>query len=168
MTKQTFGKGIAYLNIFYTNFKVDIENPLVIEIWFDIFKDMDDQKFTELVKGYCKENIYPPQSPTHLLEYAKKQLIETKGSADREFEYVRELNKRYSLRINYDTIYLKIDNPITLKLVKEMFEDFIRLDEDTVEQTRFRFIKRFNEYAKDEVQIESNKMLGYEKSKLLE
>lgn len=168
MNKKTFAQGLAYLNAFYTTFKVDIENPMVIEIWYDIFKEMDEQKFTTLVKGYCKENIFPPQSPTHLLEFAKQQLAISQGKADEEFERVREFNRRYSLRINYNTIYAKIDNPITVKLVKAMFEDFINMGEDNADFVRKRFIEKYNDLTREETQIKANELLGTPQKKMLE
>jgi hypothetical protein len=168
MNKKTFAQGLAYLSLFYTTFKVDLENEMVIEVWYDTFKSMDEQYFTALVRGYCKENIFPPQSPTHLLEFAKQQLALSQSKADEEFERVRELNRRYSLRINHQTIYAKIDNPITVKIVKSMFDDFINMGEDNADSMRKRFTEKYTDLTREANQIKSNELLGTPQKKLLE
>lgn len=168
MNKKTFAQGLAYLNLFYTTFKVDLENDMVIEVWYDMFKDMDEQKFTALIKAYCKENIFPPQSPTHLLEFAKQRLALLQSKADEEFERVRELNRRYSLRINHQTIYAKIDNPITVKIVKSMFDDFINMGEDNADSMRKRFAEKYNDLTREATAIKTNELLGTSQKKLLD
>ena len=69
MTKKTFVIGIEYLNAYYTNFKVDINNELVQKIWYEALKEFSDKMFTIVIQEYCKNNVYAPQSPTHLLHF---------------------------------------------------------------------------------------------------
>lgn len=86
MTKLTFAKGIEYLNAYYVNFKVDLDNKLVQQVWYDALKHIDDVSFDILISNYAKDNIFPPQSPTHLLdkykalfdEYVKYVVLEVK------------------------------------------------------------------------------------------
>ena len=72
MNKLTFVKCIEYLNAYYVNLKLDIDNKLVQQVWFETLKEIDDASFELLVRDYSKNNIFPPQSPTHLLEHFKK------------------------------------------------------------------------------------------------
>ena len=167
MTKIGFVKGIEYIKAFYVNYKLDTQSKLIMEVWMDAFKNMSDEVFEKLVRAYCLENIYPPQSPTHLLEFAKTKFAEKSPEAEIEFEEVVKLNKRYSLRQNYNTIMLKIANPITRTIVKALYEDFIEVGEDTREQLRKEFVRRYNNALNEQTQIQTNSLLGVKENKLI-
>lgn len=52
MLKQnTFLKGIKYLNAYYTNFNFNINDNMKLEIWYNIFKETEDETYTNLVKN---------------------------------------------------------------------------------------------------------------------
>ena len=168
MTKIGFVKGIEYIKAFYVNYKLDTQSALVLEIWSDVFKNMGDETFERLVKAYCLENIYPPQSPTHLLEFAKTKFAEKSPEAELEFEEVIKLNKRYSLRQNYNTIMLKIPNAITRTIVKALYDDFIEVGDETREALRKEFIRRYNNALNEQAQLQTNSLLGVKENKLIE
>ena len=168
MTKIGFVKGIEYIKAFYVNYKLDTQSKLIMGVWMDAFKNMSDEIFERLVKTYCVENIYPPQSPTHLLEFAKTKFAEKSPEAETEFEEVVKLNKRYSLRQNYNTIMLKIANPITRTIVKALYEDFIEVGEDTRDQLRKEFVRRYNNALNEQAQIQTKSLLGVKENKLIE
>ena len=156
MTKQTFGKGIAYLNIFYTNFKVDIENPLVIEIWFDIFKDMDDQKFTNLVKSYCQESAFAPTSPTSLTNFMKDKMIEKrKGelSSEMAFEEALKMLRYFYYDIKRVIEHFKTSNVAISKTVEELVSSFatIQNDADQIPFVKNAFVKAYDRQLEAEV-----------------
>ena len=167
MNKQTFAKGMEYLNTYYVNLKINLDNPMVIEIWFDVFKHMEDENFINLIKNYCLENIYAPQSPTSILEFAKQKYLENQPQAELEFEKVVELNKRYSLRINEDTIMAKIDSEITRSVLKAFKNDFINIGDDNRDMVKKRFITQFNSLLKANSIERTNGLVGIEKNKLL-
>jgi hypothetical protein len=121
-----------------------------------------------LIERYCTENIYAPQSPSSILEFAKVKLLEKQPKADSEFDYVIELNKKYSLYRNLDTCMVKIDNEITRKVTKSLLNRFYNVGEDNREELRKDFIKRYNEYLKDDVQLQTNSLLGVKENKLIE
>lgn len=173
LTEVGFKTGIEMLSAYYMTFKFwqeEFQGQIEIRkrMWYSTFKNMSDGLFVKLIERYCNENIYAPQSPSHILEFSKQQLSLQQGKADEEFEKVRELNRRYSLRINYNTIYAKIDNPITVKLVKAMFEDFINMGEDNADFVRKRFIEKYNDLTREEAQIKANELLGTPQKKMLE
>ena len=167
MTKQTFAKGMEYLNVYYVNLKINLDNPMVIEIWYDVFKDMADDKFISLIKKYCLENVYAPQSPTSILEFAKQKYLENQPQAELEFEKVVELNKRYSLRINEETIMAKIDSEITRSVLKAFKNDFINIGDENRDNVKKRFINQFNMLLKANSIEQTNGLVGIEKNKLL-
>jgi len=87
LEQATFLKGIKYLNAYYTNFNFNINDDLKLKVWYDVFISFDDTTFTNLVKSYCVHNIYAPQSPTHLFEYAKTVEINKQMSGDSAWDF---------------------------------------------------------------------------------
>lgn len=86
LSKKMFVYGMEYLNAYYTTLKIDLDSELVQKIWYDVFSNFNDNDFQGIVQGYCKANIYPPQSPTHLLEYAKTLAIRNELTGDEAWE----------------------------------------------------------------------------------
>jgi hypothetical protein len=82
LEQLTFLKGIKYLNAYYTNFNFNINDEMKLKVWYEVFTAFDDKTFTDLVKSYCIKNIYAPQSPTHLFEYAKTVEMNKQMSGD--------------------------------------------------------------------------------------
>lgn len=70
--KKSFIKSMEYLGKYYINFKVDFSDQLVQRVWFDSLKHINPSDLEYTVKDYCSKNIYPPQSPTHLLEHYRE------------------------------------------------------------------------------------------------
>ena len=173
LTEIGFKTGIEMLSAYYMTFKFwqeDFSGQSEIrkKMWYTTFKNMNDNTFIKLIERYCNENIYAPQSPSHILEFAKTKLIEKQPQAEMEFELVRSLNKQYSLRRNENTVMIKIDNPITRKVTKSLLEDFYNIGEDNVDSIRKTFVKRFNDLLKEDTQLKTNALLGVTESKLIE
>jgi hypothetical protein len=173
LTEQGFITGIEMLSAYYMTFKFwqeDFEGQKEVRkrMWYGTFKNMSDVTFTKLIERYCTENIYAPQSPSSILEFAKVKLLEKQPKADSEFDYVIELNKKYSLYRNLDTCMTKIDNEITRKVTKALLRRFYNVGEDNREELRKDFVKRYNEYLKDDVQLQTNSLLGVKVNKLIE
>lgn len=77
LTEKTFQQSIKYLTNFYTNFNFNVAVEIdKAKIWFGVFENMDDEIFKDLIKRYCVENIYAPQSPTHLLEFYNQKVFD--------------------------------------------------------------------------------------------
>lgn len=66
LSRETFVYGMEYLNAYYTLLKIDLDNKLQVKVWYEALSHIEDNTFTFMVKSYCKENQFPPQSPTHL------------------------------------------------------------------------------------------------------
>lgn len=82
LSQERFLRVIAYISAFYTNFKFDLKdsegNPsMQLEVWYDTFKNFDEEEFVSYIKSFCLENVYPPSSPAQILEYIKKKQIKS-------------------------------------------------------------------------------------------
>jgi hypothetical protein len=172
LTESGFITGIEMLSAYYMTFKFWVEefkgqSEIRKKMWYATFKNMGDDDFVKLVETYCLENIYAPQSPTSILEFAKQKYLENQPQAELEFEKVVELNKRYSLRINEDTIMAKIDSEITRSVLKAFKNDFINIGDDNRDMVKKRFITQFNSLLKANSIEQANGLIGIEKNKLL-
>lgn len=76
-TKQKFIAAMEYLGKYYINFKADFTDPVIQRIWFDNLKQINQNDIEFVVVDYCQKNVYPPQSPTHLLNHYST-LLESK------------------------------------------------------------------------------------------
>ena len=63
LDKKVFLKGLGYINDYYANFNFDLRNTNKVEIWYSKFSQFDDDIYTDLIKTYCNDNVYPPLSP---------------------------------------------------------------------------------------------------------
>ena len=63
LDKRVFLKGLNYLKAMYINWQFNLTNKMLLEIWYDVFKDFDDNVFMETVKEYCKTKQFAPNSP---------------------------------------------------------------------------------------------------------
>ena len=73
MNQNEFGQGLNYIKCCYINWNLDINNPMVLTIWYEHFKDIDFKSFQQIVKVYCSNNHFPPQSPFDLLGIIPKE-----------------------------------------------------------------------------------------------
>lgn len=116
MTKISFVKGIEYLNAYYVNFKFDINDKLAQQIWYQALSEIDNESFELLVTDYAKNNVYAPQSPTHLLEWFDKIYkdnlvkLHTKLSFI-ESTYLYEID-RYTVKTDYNKAIKECDDPL--------------------------------------------------------
>lgn len=67
LDKKVFLKGLNYLKAMYINWQFSLTNKMLLEIWYDTFKDYEDSVFTETIKEYCKTKQFPPNSPYDIL-----------------------------------------------------------------------------------------------------
>jgi len=99
LSKKMFVYGMEYLNAYYTLLKIDLDNPIVQKIWYDIFGNFNDNDFQDLIKNYCMNNIYPPQSPSHILELVKTTLLNNELSEDEAWDTGYGLVKKYNFDV---------------------------------------------------------------------
>lgn len=73
ITKEEFVKDLNYLKAYYFNWNFDFKNLMLLEIWYESLNDFTNEEFKSLIKTYCKNNQYPPNSPTDLLNSIPKE-----------------------------------------------------------------------------------------------
>ena len=81
LSKETFLEGIGYIVAWYVNFKLQLkdksgEESFQYSIWYGAFKNFSNEDFVNVVRGYCNEEMYPPSSPTSLLNYANVKMLD--------------------------------------------------------------------------------------------
>lgn len=122
--KVKFIKAMEYLTLAYPNSKIEVENKNMMSVWYDVLKDFDHESFTALLKEYVKQNVYPPQSPAHLTEYAKQEITKSINAAD-VFEKLitRIRDNRYDL----DRVIEKYERGgqlVVSKTIRELYSNF--------------------------------------------
>jgi hypothetical protein len=83
------------------------------QMWYEAFKDFDDNDFEAIVDKYMKENVYPPSSPANLLEFANKKLVEmNKSNANNAWGELERLitihgfSSHYTLNKDGEKVYV--------------------------------------------------------------
>jgi hypothetical protein len=149
LEQLTFLKGIKYLNAYYTNFNFNINDEMKLKVWYEVFTAFDDKTFTDLVKSYCIKNIYAPQSPTHLFEYAKTVEINKHMSGDSAWDFALSLLRQ----LNYDfkRFYIECGYVIISDIIKVLKSDFDGIHTDKLPFVKNRFVALYHEALKKEV-----------------
>lgn len=65
--KKEFINCISYLKAYYPNFNFDINNKLMLDVWYQSFNQVDN--LPVLIRNYTLNNKFPPLSPNDILEY---------------------------------------------------------------------------------------------------
>lgn len=151
LDKKQFLKGLKYLNDYYVNFKFDINDNNKLGIWYSVFEEVDDETFVGLIKEYCKENIYAPQSPTHLLEYAKTRLMSNFMSPDEAWEYAIGLLR--SVGYTFSRFYDKVEHVVISQSIKEIESEFYNLYTENLPFVKRNFVKVYSENLKQHVSV---------------
>ena len=156
LNDKVFLRGLVYLNDYYDNFKFDIKNVNKVEVWYEVFSNFDDEIFIEMVKNYCRENIYPPQSPTALTEFMKVKMIEKrKGelSSEMAFEEALKMLRYFYYDIQRVIEHFKTSNVAISKTVEELVSSFatIRNDADQIPFVKNAFVKAYDRNLEVEV-----------------
>lgn len=166
MTTQEFGEGLNYLKCFYANWNLDISNHMVISIWYENFKNIEFRSFQEIVKLYCSNNRFPPQSPFDLIDIIPK-----------------ELNVYEAWELIYDCIRRSSNNSIFLNMVLKQYPKLYpfvsSFDIDNVEKDSFgnktigyslgrRFKREYKEYLdRINIKIINDRLISNSNNNLL-
>lgn len=161
MTEQEFAKGLAFLKSYYTNWNFDLSNMMALSIWYENFKELEYQSFQEVVKNYCRNNRFPPQSPFDILDTIPKELDENQA-----WDLVADIIIRsgYNKSIFLNMIY---------KENKTIYEFVKNFDIENVEKDSFgnkcldyvygrKFRRNYKEYL-DSIKVKyiNNKLINY-------
>ena len=142
---------MGYLNAYYIHFKLDIENEYVLAVWYEPFQTMDDTTFSNLVKSYSKSEVYPPSSPTSLLDFFRETMKLSDLSGEQAWQLAYNEVKRCSFDVDY--AINRVSNPKIKKTLGELKHRFRGLLSDQVIFVEKDFIKIYNGIVNEEANL---------------
>ena len=141
LSKKVFAEMMETLNAYYVDFKVDLDNPLVVSVWYRAFENFDDKTFKDMILNYCTNNIYAPQSPTHLIQAFKDMALLNEPSGEEAWELSYGLLKknRYDIDVTVEQL-VKDNKEVCANALQEMKSRFRGLMTDDIPYVRKDFI----------------------------
>ncbi len=95
LSKKIFDQNMAILSVYFNSFEFPIfpnkDNyleQLKYDIWYNAFSEIDDNTFQLLIKAYCSNNVYAPQSPSSILQTYKEVKQSNIMSSEQAWEIV--------------------------------------------------------------------------------
>lgn len=160
MDEKRFLQGLKYLNAYYTNFNFNINDDYKIGVWYGSVKHIDGDMFSQLVKEYCDNNVYPPQSPAHLLDYAKTVLISNSMSSDSAWTYAIDLLRRVGY--DFSRFYTKCEYDIISQIINDLRADLVGIHTDKLPFVKKRFVELYDKALEQEAKntIKEGKVWG--------
>lgn len=166
MEENTFDKGMLTLMVYYQNFEFDTapkEKDLVgkfkKKVWYEALSKITDDTFMKLVESYCKSNIYPPQSPTHLIQHMKDLVLLNEMSGEEAWEYAYKIVKKNIFEVSWAMSELKKEGKDNIaNTLKEMESRFRNLLTDDLPYVRKDFIEIYKRIVTQNVN--QNVLLG--------
>lgn len=160
LDQKTFLQGINYLKANYINWGFDLNNDLMLKVWFKKFSNLDPNVFMGLIEKYTELNKFAPDSPAELLELLREQMTQQELGAGEAWQEVRRLIGAYGFHYGRDKIYAALeDKPALLKTVKEFETELRNLMVDDL-HTPMRFKKAYEINLKRRVENSSSLLLG--------
>lgn len=74
LDQKTFLQGLNYLKANYINWSFDLNNNLVITIWYKKFSNLDAPTFMQLIEAFTDKSKFAPQSPADILNLVPQEL----------------------------------------------------------------------------------------------
>lgn len=152
LSELGFKVGIEILSTYYTTFRFwqeDFKGQIELRksLWYEVFSEMNDDLFKNVIESYCRKNIYAPQSPTHLLEHIENELKNKVPKAESEYLKVKEIIKKHrGFMGDVSDEIEKIGGVIfeTFKIVKPLLKGSY-IDIFNEPKARDEFIRVYNE-----------------------
>ena len=168
LDQKVFLQGINYLKANYLNWQFDINNDLMLKVWYKKFSNLETNVFMSLLEKYTELNKFPPNSPAELLELLRDQITQQETSANEAWQEVLTLIQRYGFYYNRNKIFAALeDKPALKKTVAEFERELTNLTTgDTYTPERFK--KAYEINLKRQVDNKSSLMLGFTNILMLE
>ena len=168
LDQKVFLQGINYLKANYLNWGFDLNNDLMLKVWYKKFSNLEPSTFMELLEKYTELNKFPPNSPAELLDLLREHITKKELTHGEAWEEVIRLIHRYGFYYGREKIYEALaDKPALLKTVKE-FEPELRSLQTDDSYTPERFKKSYAINLKRQVESSSGLLLGTSGILLLE
>lgn len=160
LDQKVFLQGINYLKANYLNWGFDINNDLMIKVWYKKFSNLETSVFMGLIEKYTEMNKFPPNSPAELLDLLREHITQGELSQGEAWETVVRLIRRHGFYYGADKIYSALeDKPALMKTVRE-FEGELRGLQENDTYTPERFKKAYSINLKRQVENSSGLLLG--------
>jgi len=161
LEKNTYLKGIKYLNAYYTNFNFNINDDLKLEVWYNIFKGTDNETYTELIKQYCVKNVFPPKSPTDIIQFKQQQMIKTRMTPEAAWELT--LGTLRETGYDFRRTYKMLNDRVLKQTLKQMENQFYGIHTKDIPYARNNYINIYERELKKTVEEETTiEMLAIE------
>ena len=168
LDQKVFLQGINYLKANYLNWGFDLNNDLMLKVWYKKFSNLEPSVFMGIIEKYTELHKFPPNSPAELLDLLREHITQKELTHGEAWEEVIRLIHRYGFYYGREKIYEALaDKPALLKTVKE-FEPELRNLQIDDSYTPERFKKAYNVYLKRQTESHSSKLLGTSSILLLE
>lgn len=168
LDQKVFLQGINYLKANYLNWGFDLNNDLMLKVWYKKFSNLEPSVFMEIVEKYTELYKFPPNSPAELLDLLRDQITQRELTNGEAWEEVIRLIHRYGFYYGREKIYEALaDKPALLKTVKE-YEPELRTLQTDDSYTPERFKKSYAINLKRQVEKNSCLLLGTNNLLLLE
>ena len=168
LDQKTFLQGINYLKANYINWGFDLNNDLMITIWYKKFSNLETSVFMELVEKYTELNKFPPNSPAELLDLLRDRIEQKELTSHEAWAEIMGLIHRYGFYYGKEKIYAALeDKPALKKTVKEFEGELRQLTVDD-KYTPERFKRAYAINLKRQVESSSSLLLGTSHFLLLE
>ncbi len=158
--QKIFLQGINYLKANYINWGFDLNNDLMLKVWFKKFSNLEPNVYMSLIEKYTELNKFPPNSPADLLELLRDQMTKSAMDPQEAWLEVRNLIRTYGFYYNRDKIYAALEDKPALKQTVEQFETELAhlMVDDT--NTPLRFKNAYATNLKRQVENNSSLLLG--------
>lgn len=167
LDNKTFLQGINYLKANYINWGFDLNNDLMLKVWYKKFSNLDATTYIGLIEKYTDTNKFAPNSPAELLELLKSEMTKQELDESEAWAYVRKLIQTYGFYYGADKIYKALEDKPALYKTVQQFESELRglRTDDTNTPLRFKNAYKIN--LQRQVENKSNILLASGSIKLL-
>lgn len=168
LDNKTFLQGINYLKANYINWGFDLNNDLMLKVWYKKFSNLENATFIALVEKYTDNNKFAPNSPADLLDLLKNEMTKQELDEGEAWALVRNLIRQYGFYYNADKIYKVLEDKPALYKTVQQFEGELRGLQVDDTNTPLRFKNAYKINVQRQVESKSNLLLSSGTLKLLQ
>ncbi len=181
LTQDRFMSIIAYMSAYYPKFDFKLmddggEPSYQFKVWYQALREFDEETIVKYVESYCRENVYPPQSPTHVLEYVKGKVADGMESPAEAWQTLYSTVQEMGYRLGkVEKRLVAIGKPVIAKSYAEIQDRFYGLLQDDIPYVRKEFIEVYQRNVRQSVstmidrgelpKLEHKKMVAIENRK---
>lgn len=161
LEQKVFLQGINYLKANYLNWAFDINNDLMLKVWYKKFANLEASTFMGMIESYTEYNKFPPNSPAELLEIIRGELEKKELDANEAWQETLRLISKYGIFYGKDKIYAELETKPALKKTFIQFERELASLRQSDTYTPEAFKKAYAVNLKRQVETNSCVLLGH-------